>query len=85
MVSAEHPFYQRWANRSLPIVALDRALENEHFISVVGDDFEDAKMLASELRQFPAESVVYLGALPRILLYCVTAALSRPRKMHNTF
>ncbi|AWC94299.1 TPA: catabolite repressor/activator [Morganella morganii subsp. morganii] len=62
----EHPFYQRWANRSLPIVALDRALENEHFISVVGDDFEDAKMLASELRQFPAESVVYLGALPEL-------------------
>ncbi|MCE1736954.1 catabolite repressor/activator, partial [Enterobacter hormaechei] len=52
----EHPFYQRWANRSLPIIALDRALNSEHFISVVGDDLEDAKMLAQELRQFPAES-----------------------------
>ncbi|WP_118984969.1 catabolite repressor/activator [Photorhabdus sp. CRCIA-P01] len=62
----EHPFYQRWANRSLPIIALDRALENEHFISVVGDDFEDAKMLAQEFRQFPAESVLYLGALPEL-------------------
>ncbi|CDG18727.1 catabolite repressor/activator [Xenorhabdus doucetiae] len=62
----EHPFYQRWANRSLPIIALDRALNSEHFISVVGDDLEDAKMLAQELRQFPAESVLYLGALPEL-------------------
>ncbi|MDX7991650.1 catabolite repressor/activator [Xenorhabdus sp. Reich] len=62
----EHPFYQRWTNRSLPIIALDRALDSEHFISVVGDDLEDAKMLAQELRQFPAESVLYLGALPEL-------------------
>ncbi|MDE9458663.1 catabolite repressor/activator [Xenorhabdus bovienii] len=62
----EHPFYQRWTNRSLPIIALDRALDSEHFISVVGDDFEDAKMLAQELRQFPSESVLYLGALPEL-------------------
>ncbi len=62
----EHPFYQRWANRSLPIIALDRALESEHFISVVGDDLEDAKMLASELKAFLSQSVLYLGALPEL-------------------
>ena len=32
----EHPFYQRWANDTFPIVALDRALDREHFTSVVG-------------------------------------------------
>ena len=31
----EHPFYQRWANDPFPIVALDRALDREHFTSVV--------------------------------------------------
>lgn len=62
----EHPFYQRWANRSLPIIALDRALEKEHFISVVGDDQEDAFMISAELRKFNAESVLYLGALPEL-------------------
>ncbi|MTB66283.1 catabolite repressor/activator [Providencia sp. wls1943] len=62
----EHPFYQRWANRSLPIIALDRALEKEHFISVVGDDQEDALMISKELRKFSAESVLYLGALPEL-------------------
>ncbi|MEI9748127.1 catabolite repressor/activator [Moellerella wisconsensis] len=62
----EHPFYQRWANRSLPIIALDRALEREHFISVVGDDQEDATVISAELSKFPAKSVLYLGALPEL-------------------
>jgi LacI family fructose operon transcriptional repressor len=62
----EHPFYQRWANDPLPIIALDRALDREHFISVVGADEEDAFALAQELRTFPAESVLYLGALPEL-------------------
>ncbi len=62
----EHPFYQRWASGTFPIIALDRALDPEHFTSVVGADEEDAGMLAAELRQFPAERVLYLGALPEL-------------------
>lgn len=62
----EHPFYQRWANDPFPIVALDRALDREHFTSVVGADQDDAEMLAAELRTFPAETVLYLGALPEL-------------------
>ncbi|KAA9002610.1 catabolite repressor/activator [Affinibrenneria salicis] len=62
----EHPFYQRWATGSFPIVALDRALDRKHFTSVVGADLEDAEMLAQELRRQPAESILYLGALPEL-------------------
>nr|WP_216660517.1 MULTISPECIES: catabolite repressor/activator [unclassified Brenneria] len=62
----EHPFYQRWARDGLPIIALDRALDREHFTSVVGADLEDAEMLAQELRKVPAESILYLGALPEL-------------------
>jgi LacI family fructose operon transcriptional repressor len=62
----EHPFYQRWINDPLPIVALDRALDREHFTSVVGADQDDAEMLAAELRKQPAESILYLGALPEL-------------------
>lgn len=62
----EHPFYQRWINSSLPIIALDRALDREHFISVVGADYEDSEMLAQELRKFDAKSVLYIGALPEL-------------------
>ncbi len=59
-------FYQRWANDPFPIVALDRALDREHFTSVVGADRDDAEMLAAELRTFPGETVLYLGALPEL-------------------
>ena len=62
----EHPFYQRWANDPFPIIALDRALDRENFVSVVGADKEDAVMLAAALRSFPAESILYLGALPEL-------------------
>lgn len=62
----EHPFYQRWVKDPLPIIALDRALDREHFTSVVGADKEDAEMLARELRNIPAERVLYLGALPEL-------------------
>lgn len=54
-------FYQRWANDPFPIVALDRALDREHFTSVVGADRDDAEMLAAELRTFPRRN----GALSR--------------------
>ncbi|MGK2946714.1 MAG: catabolite repressor/activator [Candidatus Malihini olakiniferum] len=62
----EHPFYQCWVGGSFPIIALDRTLYHEHFTSVVGADCEDAEMLAQELRKVPAESVLYLGALPEL-------------------
>lgn len=62
----EHPFYQRWVANPFPIIALDRALDPAHFISVIGSDQDDAEMLAKELRTFPGELVVYLGALPEL-------------------
>ncbi len=48
----EHPFYQRWANHPFPIVALDRALDREHFTSVVGADQDDAEMLGRNCVSF---------------------------------
>ncbi|WP_161538549.1 substrate-binding domain-containing protein, partial [Escherichia albertii] len=84
----EHPFYQRWANDPFPIVALDRALDREHFTSVVGADQDDAEMLAEELRKFPAETVLYLGALPELSVSFLreqgfrTAWKDDPREVH---
>lgn len=62
----EHPFYQRWINDPLPIIALDRALDREHFISVVGADDDDAYTLAAELRRQSVNNVLFLGALPEL-------------------
>lgn len=80
--------YQRWANDPFPIVALDRALDREHFTSVVGADQDDAEMLAEELRKFPAETVLYLGALPELSVSFLreqgfrTAWKDDPREVH---
>ncbi len=63
---AEHSFYQRWLKEPLPIIGLDRALNHEHFISVVGADEDDAEALASELRKLPVSRVLYFGALPEL-------------------
>ena len=87
----EHPFYQRWANDPFPIVALDRALDREHFTSVVGADQDDAEMLAAELRTFPAETVLYLGALPELSVSFLreqgfrTAWKDDPREVHYLY
>lgn len=62
--SLEHPFYQDWNNKSLPIFALDRALDSQHFMSVVGSDCDDAQVLATEFKKSAGKNVVYLGALP---------------------
>ena len=66
----EHPFYQRWANSSFPIVALDRALDREHFTSVVGAD-QDAQ--AARARSVGVQS----GALVNTAR--AMPAISRPR------
>ncbi|SQK76697.1 Catabolite repressor/activator [Tatumella ptyseos] len=62
----EHPFYQHWVGKSLPIIALDRALDRENFTSVVGADQDDAFSLARELRKQPISDVLFLGALPEL-------------------
>lgn len=48
-------FYQRWANDPFPIVALDRALDREHFTSVVGADQMTPRCSQLSCGRFPAK------------------------------
>ena len=63
---AQHPFYQRCAERQLPVIALDRPLDHCLFSSVVGADRNDAFALASAQRQQPIGQVLFFGALPEL-------------------
>jgi LacI family fructose operon transcriptional repressor len=63
---AQHPFYQQCAERQLPIIALDRPLDNTLFSSVVGADREDACTLATAQRKQGVEQVLFFGALPEL-------------------
>lgn len=55
---------------------------------MVGADQDDAEMLAEELRKFPAETVLYLGALPELSVSFLreqgfrTARKDDPREVH---
>lgn len=61
-----HPFYETKLNKNRPIIALDRSLNPQHFVSVVGSDFKDAKTLANKLASFNFRSVLYFGAMPEL-------------------
>lgn len=61
-----HPFYETKLNKNRPIIALDRSLDPRHFVSVVGNDFKDAKMLANKLASLNFRSVLFFGAMPEL-------------------
>ena len=61
----EHPFYQRWANRSCRLSRLT-AHWKMSTLSVGRDDFGTPKCWHPNCVSSPAESVVYLGALPEL-------------------
>lgn len=63
---AHHPFYQQCAAQSLPIIALDRVLDGQHFTSIVGADRNDALTLAREQRKQPLDQLLFFGALPEL-------------------
>ena len=63
---AQHPFYQRCAERHLPVIALDRPLDQRLFSSVVGADREDAFALAQAQRQQSINNILFFGALPEL-------------------
>ncbi|WP_241608663.1 catabolite repressor/activator [Rosenbergiella australiborealis] len=63
---AQHPFYQHCAERQLPIIALDRPLDQTLFCSVVGADRDDAFELANAQRTQPVKNVLFFGALPEL-------------------
>ncbi len=65
-LSRYHPFYEAKLNKNRPIIALDRSLNPQHFVSVVGNDFNDAKILAQKLTSLDFRSVLYFGAMPEL-------------------
>lgn len=64
----DYAFYDQWDNQRLPVFALDRPLDESNFVSVIGADKEDAKVLAFAFNQFlsPTDNIIYLGALPEL-------------------
>ncbi|WP_232801388.1 catabolite repressor/activator [Motilimonas sp. E26] len=65
---AEHPFYRQALNKGIPIVALDRAMDDEVFASVISEDLEGALSLCQTLLTPHTRSIGLIGAVPELVV-----------------
>ena len=67
-------FYRDLQAKGLPIVAIDRAMDDEHFASVISEDMQGAMRLTDSLLINEPHSIGLIGAVPDI-------AISRQREL----
>ena len=58
--------YRQLQAKGLPIIAIDRVMEPEHFCSVISDDREASLQLTRSLLQPEPRQIVLLGARPEL-------------------
>ena len=59
-------YYLKIQQQGTPIIALDRALDDEHFGCVISEDFEGAHQLTESLMAENVKSIGLIGALPKL-------------------
>lgn len=59
-------FYRQIQQSGTPVIAIDRALDDEHFACVISEDFEGAKSLTESMMSGSVKSVGLLGAMPEL-------------------
>lgn len=71
---ADAPFYRELQAKGVPIIAIDRALDDEQFASVISEDMQGAMRLTDSLLVNQPQSIGLIGAVPDI-------AISRQREL----
>ncbi|GLQ72556.1 catabolite repressor/activator [Vibrio penaeicida] len=59
-------FYRQIQQSGTPVIAIDRALDDEYFACVISEDFEGAKSLTESMMSGSVKSVGLLGAMPEL-------------------
>lgn len=59
-------YYLKIQQQGTPIIALDRALDDEHFACVISEDFDSAYTLTKSLISDKVKSIGLIGALPEL-------------------
>ncbi|CCN81333.1 Fructose repressor [Vibrio nigripulchritudo SFn27] len=59
-------YYYAIQQSGTPVIAIDRALDDEHFACVISEDFEGAKSLTQSIMSEPVKSIGLLGAMPEL-------------------
>jgi len=63
---ADHEFYRKIQTKGVPVVAIDRCLDDEFFSSVISEDLEGAYQLCEALLEKNISSIGLLGAVPQL-------------------
>ncbi|PSW03782.1 catabolite repressor/activator [Photobacterium lipolyticum] len=63
---ADHDFYKKIQAGGVPVIALDRALDDEAFASVISEDLEGAYELTQALLMKEIKSIGLIGAVPEL-------------------
>lgn len=59
-------YYQRLQSSGTPVIALDRAMDDEHFSCIISEDFDAAHDLTRSLISSNIKTVGLIGALPEL-------------------
>ncbi|SMY32780.1 catabolite repressor/activator [Photobacterium andalusiense] len=65
-LAADHPFYRQVQANGVPVIAIDRALDDEFFVSVISEDLEGAYQLTQSLLKKPINSIGLVGAVAEL-------------------
>ncbi|GAL07109.1 fructose repressor FruR LacI family [Photobacterium aphoticum] len=63
---ADNDFYKRIQKSKVPVIAIDRALDDETFASVISEDLDGAFDLTASLLEQPTTSIGLIGAVPEL-------------------
>ncbi|WP_407333044.1 catabolite repressor/activator [Enterovibrio sp. 27052020O] len=63
---ADNDFYPAIQASGTPVIAIDRALNDEHFACVISEDLEGAFALTEKLLQENVKSIGLIGAVPEL-------------------
>ncbi|MEC6814267.1 catabolite repressor/activator [Photobacterium toruni] len=63
-LAADNHFYRNIQANGVPVIAIDRALDDEFFASVISEDLEGAYQLTQSLLSNPINSIGLIGAVP---------------------
>lgn len=63
---ADNDFYPVIQQSGTPVIAIDRALNDEHFASVISEDLDGAFTLTKKLTDTGASSLGLIGAMPEL-------------------
>ena len=66
VLPADAPFYPRIMGKGIPVIAMDRAMNDEQFASVISEDLQGAMRLTDSLLMQQPASIGLLGAMREI-------------------